>query len=154
MTAGDVNELESWRGLFPSLHHSKEGWAASSKKCCEATEDAAGVDFLCVLNRKTTPASLSADASRYFINRSATPPCGDARRGMRSIPTVCLLVRALLALPSRRQNMAHRPRYTTFQESGFFSNASSARPLPPGTVPQERERNIHLVKGTVDGQPA
>src|SRR5881296_3482616 len=57
------------------------------KKYCEATEaDAAGVVFLVVLIRKTTPASLSADASLHFIDCSATPPCGDARRGMRSIP--------------------------------------------------------------------
>src|SRR5215510_12136046 len=61
---------------------------------------------------------------------------------------------ALLALASCRQNMANEPRYSTFQESGFFPNGSSARPLPEGTVPQERERNTHLVKGTVDGQPA
>ena len=33
-------------------------------------------------NRKTTPASLSAEALRYFLDRSATPPCGDARRGL------------------------------------------------------------------------
>ena len=32
--------------------------------------------------RKTTPSSRSADASRYFLDRSATPPCGDARRGV------------------------------------------------------------------------
>jgi hypothetical protein len=52
-------------------------------KCCEATEtDAAGVVFLFVLNRKTTPASRSAEASRGFIGRSATPPCGGARRGI------------------------------------------------------------------------
>src|SRR5439155_12722041 len=50
--------------------------------------------------RKTTPSSLeaarwracaprrSADASRYFFDRSATPPCGDARRGV--APTVAL----------------------------------------------------------------
>src|ERR1051326_1152735 len=52
-------------------------------KSREATEtDADGVVFLVVLNRKTTPASRSAEASRDFIDRSATPPCGDARRGM------------------------------------------------------------------------
>src|ERR1051326_2812228 len=46
------------------------------------------------LTRKTTPASLSAEASRHFVNRSATPPFlrlraaalalrgGDARRGI------------------------------------------------------------------------
>ncbi len=41
-----------------------------------------GVVFLFVLNRKTTPASRSAEASRNLFNRSATPPCGNARRGM------------------------------------------------------------------------
>src|SRR5262245_35026527 len=33
-------------------------------------------------NRKTTPAERSADASQHFIGCSATPPCGDARRGI------------------------------------------------------------------------
>src|SRR5881397_3791016 len=81
----DVNELRWY--VIPLLASPQGGVAASSRKCCEAAEaDAAGVVFLCVLNRKTTPASRSADASRHFINRSATPPCGDARRGIRSIP--------------------------------------------------------------------
>jgi mono/diheme cytochrome c family protein len=61
---------------------------------------------------------------------------------------------ALLGLASCRQNMANEPRYRTFQESGFFPNGSSARPLPPGTVPQERELNRQLVSATVDGHPA
>ena len=34
------------------------------------------------IHRKTTPASRSEDAARHFIDRSAIPPCGDARRGM------------------------------------------------------------------------
>src|SRR5438552_16471767 len=71
----------------PLLASPQGGVAASSRKYCEATEaDAAGVGFLCVLNRKTTPASRSAEASRHLLGRSATPPCGDARRGIRSIP--------------------------------------------------------------------
>src|SRR5213083_644573 len=61
------------------------------KKCCEATEaDAAGVVFLWVLNRKTTP------ASRNLLDRSATPPCTDARRGIRSILIRSYLDRAPL----------------------------------------------------------
>src|ERR1043166_7570018 len=60
----------------------------------------------------------------------------------------------LLVLASCRQNMANEPRYRTFQESGFFPNGSSARPLPAGTVPQERERNEQLVNAAVDGRPA
>src|SRR5438094_3878852 len=60
--------------------------AASLIKWCEATEkDAAVVVFLRDhFIRKTTPASRSAEASRRFLDRSATPPCGDARRGVRS----------------------------------------------------------------------
>src|SRR5438034_2346338 len=66
----DVNELK-WC-VIPLLASPQGGEAASSRKCCEATEaDAAGVVFLCVLNRKTTPTSRLADASRHFINRSA-----------------------------------------------------------------------------------
>jgi mono/diheme cytochrome c family protein len=50
--------------------------------------------------------------------------------------------------------MANEPRYRTFQASGFFPNGSSARPLPEGTVPQERELDSTLTKGTDNGRPA
>ena len=63
-------------GHIPLLASQQGGVAASSRKYREATEaDAAGVVFLFVFNRKTTPASQSAEASRHFIDRSATPPC-------------------------------------------------------------------------------
>src|SRR5262249_41379327 len=74
--------------------------------------------------------------------------------GFRPISKFCLLILALLVLPSCRQHMANDPSYRTFQESGFFPNGSSARPLPEGTVPQEREQSAHLVKGVVNGQPS
>jgi len=76
MTADSPATCDIARGLWrcerwcviPLLASPQGGEAASSRKCCEATEaDAAGVVFLCVLNRKTTPASRSADASRHFI---------------------------------------------------------------------------------------
>src|SRR5213594_4962145 len=71
--------------VIPLLASQQGGVAASSRKYREATEaDAAGVVFLFVLIRKTTPASRSAEASRRFLDRSATPPCRDARRGVRS----------------------------------------------------------------------
>src|SRR5262249_19559275 len=73
--------------LFPSLYRRKEGWLRHPRNVAKPPKlTQAGVVFLSVLNRKTTPASRSADASRHFINRSASPPCGDARRGIRSIP--------------------------------------------------------------------
>src|SRR5438093_9973257 len=67
----DVNELR-WC-VIPLLASLQGGVAASSRKCCEATEaDAAGVVFLCVFNGKTTPAARSADASRHLL--IARPP--------------------------------------------------------------------------------
>jgi len=33
-------------------------------------------------SRKTTPAASASVAARSFIHDAATPPCGDARRGM------------------------------------------------------------------------
>src|SRR5215831_8169967 len=75
------NELQA--SDIPLLASPQGGVAASSRKFCEATEaDAAGVVFLFVLNRKTTPSARSVDASRHFLTRAATPPCGDARRGI------------------------------------------------------------------------
>ena len=68
--------------IVPSLHHRKEGWLRHRKISRSHKADAAGVVFLFVFIRKTTPASRSVDASRCFLNRSATPPCGDARRGL------------------------------------------------------------------------
>src|SRR5439155_12270407 len=66
-----VNELQS--SAIPLLASPQGGVAASSIRYCEATEAAAGgVVFLLVFDRKTSPASRSAEASRYFVTRSAT----------------------------------------------------------------------------------
>ncbi|HLH29943.1 MAG TPA: cytochrome c, partial [Terriglobia bacterium] len=68
-----------------------------------------------------------------------------------------MLLLFLLLLPglaSCRQSMANEPRYRTYQESDFFSNGSSARPLPEGVVAQETELGAHLATGTVNGRPA
>src|SRR5689334_5623293 len=75
-----VNKLE-WSKSSPPCITARRGGCVI-KKFREATKaDAAGVVFLFVFIRKTTPASPSVDASQCFLNRSATPPCGDARRG-------------------------------------------------------------------------
>jgi len=43
------------------------------------------VVFLFVLNRKTTRLRDQWMLARYFLTRAATPPCGDARRGISSL---------------------------------------------------------------------
>jgi hypothetical protein len=37
--------------------------------------------------------------------------------------------------------MADQPRYKPYQESGFFTDGTSARPLPEGVIPQGFERS-------------
>src|SRR5215471_1542509 len=79
-TAGEQQKLES--GVFPSLHYRKEGLSASSRKSCVATEaDADGVVFLWLCS-ENHPVLVAVEASLHFLDRSATPPCGGARRGI------------------------------------------------------------------------
>ncbi len=58
----------------------------------------------------------------------------------------------LLLLMGCRQEMYDQPRYDPLQESAFFEDGRSARPLVPGTVPRGRLRDdAHLYTGMVDG---
>src|SRR5438132_179607 len=52
----------------------------------------------------------------------------------------CFLFLGFLCLTSCRQYMADQPRYKPYQESGFFADGTSARPLPEGAIPQGFER--------------
>src|SRR5712691_662517 len=70
------------QALFPSLHHRKEGWLRHQENFAQPPKRTQPGRFSFSIQRKTTPFSRSADASQHFFNRSATPPCGDARRGI------------------------------------------------------------------------
>jgi len=50
--------------------------------------------------------------------------------------------------------MADQPRYDFYQESNFFPNGTSARPLPVGVIAVDAPRDEHLTRGTVEGRPA
>src|SRR5213083_2553486 len=78
-----MNRNESSEALFPSLHHRKEGWLHRQENVAKPPKPMQTGWFSLRLSRKTTPSSRSEEASRYFLDRSATPPCGDARRGIR-----------------------------------------------------------------------
>src|SRR5205085_11662422 len=81
------------------------GVAASSKKFRAATEaDAAGVVFLALLS-VNHPGFAISGCFAMFIDRSATPPCGDARRGL-ATPKVPIRSRMLKAAfyPSRSEH--------------------------------------------------
>src|SRR5262245_8043580 len=70
-------------GEFPSSHHREEGGAERSRKYCAASafcED--GVVFRS-MDKEHHPAGVHKEASRHFLGDAATPPRGDARRGIR-----------------------------------------------------------------------
>lgn len=109
---------------------------------------------------RTNPSARTKVASRYFMGRAATPASQGGEFGrlairlyahkFRACQWICILL--LFAATSCRQSMANEPRYRTYQESGFFPNGSSARPIPEGTVSQEADLDPHLISGTVNGQ--
>ncbi len=89
---GAVKKMSVCFGLVhsPPCITARRGGRAINK-CCKASDGCeAGVVFRLRTKRKTTqPASVSV-ASRNFINDAATPPCGDARRGMLPIPRISI----------------------------------------------------------------
>src|SRR6185436_10144971 len=72
--------------VFPSLHHRKEGWLSKSKNIAKHPLIAKPGWFSDGLQTKTPPASSVSVATQNLLDDSATPPCGDARRGIASIP--------------------------------------------------------------------
>ena len=92
MTAHDVPVARSWAVIgaakklessaIPLLASPQGGVSASSENFAKPPKLTQTGWFSFCSYRKTTPSSRSADASRYFLDRSATPPCGDARRGV------------------------------------------------------------------------
>src|SRR5262249_57489428 len=67
---------------FPSSHHREEGWRRHQENEAKPPYRSRRRGVPCPIDRNTTPSSRKADAARYFLDRSATPPRGDARRGI------------------------------------------------------------------------
>jgi hypothetical protein len=78
--AEGVNKLE----LSPSplLVSPQGGVAERSKNGAKRPLNARPGWFSDDTKRKTTPAASASEASRNFLDDAATPPCGDARRGL------------------------------------------------------------------------
>src|SRR5206468_4241156 len=79
------------------------------RRCREASADReAGVVFRWRTKpqggRKTTPTASTSVASQHFLDDAATPPCSDARRGIRSIPI--------------RSHLLERPRLVDSKKNG------------------------------------
>src|SRR5262245_18261294 len=68
---------------FPSSHRREEGWRRHQEKGAKPPYGHRRGGVPCPIDRNTTPSSRKADAAQYLLDRSATPPRGDARRGIR-----------------------------------------------------------------------
>src|SRR5437773_5123592 len=94
--------------IVPSLHDRKEGWLSYQKNIAKHPLIAKPGWFSDRNKRKTTPAASVLVASQNFLDDAATPPCGDARRGLLrssnlftpSLACVCLYP-ALTSFPAR-----------------------------------------------------
>src|SRR4029077_10580721 len=102
-----VNELESSVNS-PLLASPQGGVAERSKNIAKHPLIAKPGWFSDRNKRKTTPAASVLVASQNFLDDAATPPCGDARRGLLrssnlftpSLARVCLYP-ALTSFPAR-----------------------------------------------------
>src|SRR5438105_10778914 len=70
------------QGRFPSLHHRKEGWLRHQENVAQQPKPTQPGWFSFCFRSENHPVRANAEASRYFLDRTATPPCGDARRGV------------------------------------------------------------------------
>src|SRR2546423_969501 len=68
--------------IFPSLHHGKEGWLRHQENFAQRPKQKQPGWFSVCSQSENHPGLASAEASRNFIDRSASPPCSDARRGI------------------------------------------------------------------------
>ncbi|HEX4054017.1 MAG TPA: cytochrome c [Tepidisphaeraceae bacterium] len=72
-----------------------------------------------------------------------------------AIRTLLLVSLPLFASACWKENMGSQPKAKTMQESVFFSDGSSARPLVEGTVARGHlELDSQLYRGFTDGKPS
>src|SRR5947207_2293140 len=73
---------ESSKALFPSLHHRKEGRLHRQENVAKPPKPMQTGGFPCPAIGKPPRPRGQRRLRDILFDRSATPPCGDARRGM------------------------------------------------------------------------
>src|SRR5262249_61016374 len=104
------------RGLFASPEGGVAGRVKNGRE--GSTDRGGGVVFRLRTKRKTVRAASASVASQNFLDDAATPPCGDARRG---ISLACNSVRSLTESGFRVLQHSLEEGNTTFQNSSNYS---------------------------------
>jgi mono/diheme cytochrome c family protein len=122
---------------------------AAKRRKSVATAEGRG-DGLRKMSRGAAEDSFAAPRLGYSMSSiHGFPPW------LHSIAAARLMLSALLLLSACRQQMAHQPRYEPLEESAFFPDHRSARPLPIGVIARGfLDEDEHLYTGRVNGQLA
>src|SRR5262249_22699156 len=71
------------QGEFPSSHHREEGWPSDQENTAQHPLFARTGWCSDRTDKEHHPDGVDKEASRHFLGDAATPPRGDARRGIR-----------------------------------------------------------------------
>src|SRR5262244_4432536 len=71
------------QGEFPSSHHREEGWPSDQENTAQHPLFARTGWCSDRTDKEHHPGGVDKEASRHFLGDAATPPRGDARRGIR-----------------------------------------------------------------------
>src|SRR5262245_2805825 len=71
------------QGEFPSSHHREEGWPSDQENIAQHPLFARTGWCSDRTDKEHHPDGVDKEASRHFLGDAATPPRGDARRGIR-----------------------------------------------------------------------
>src|SRR5262245_23288368 len=71
-------------GEFPSSHHREEGWPSDQENIAQHPLFARTGWCSDRWDKEHHPGGVHKEASHHFLGDAATPPRGDARRGIRS----------------------------------------------------------------------
>ena len=113
-----VNQLAS-RLTNPLLASPQGGVAERSKNIAKRPLIAKTGWFSFGFDRKTTPAASVSVAARHFVNDAATPPCGDARRGLRRSGMWLLIALLCLAMQLPAVAASERPAVVALDSIGL-----------------------------------
>jgi len=84
--------------IVPSLHHRKEGWPSDSKNIAKHPLIARPGWFSEENKKENHPGCVCFGSFAKFFDDAATPPCGDARRGL----SLAFRIRSQLLWPPSR----------------------------------------------------
>src|SRR5262249_26320900 len=137
---------------FPSSHHREEGWRRHQENGAKPSYRRRRGGVPCPFDRNTTLSSQKADAAQYFLDRSATPPRGDARRGIRffkmtPLNHICFLCRS--GHSSERFPQSNLDSCASAKGKRWKAGLSGFAERNPASEHQVSSTSVHLLEASI-----